>query len=254
MPIKTSVHKVTPYIITDFETGGLEMNKCGLTEIAMISIKGDTLQKINEYETLIAPHQIRIGDKWINAEYHEGAEKITGLTLDKLKAEGKEIDQVAEEVQAFLTEANIYKSKIGYKPVLVAHNAQFEVKCLQNLANGRFDLSKYFHGQEDFFGNFAPHYIDTLDLGKLLWAANTRQTAYKLGDVLDRAGIPIFDGHRAMNDVRPSSQFFEYAIKLLRVAEKSGLISSVSKDEVNEEGEQTNSRNFKFQFNYEDAD
>jgi DNA polymerase III epsilon subunit-like protein len=259
---KATVHKVTPYIIMDFETGGLLMNKCGLTEIAMISIKGDTLEKINEYETLIAPHQIqtpvdvkvdgkikyKVGD-WINAEYHQGAIDVTGLTVERLKAEGKDIEQVVEEVQAFLKEANVYKSTTGYKPVLVAHNAQFEVKCLQNLAYGRFDLSKYFHGQEDFFGNFAPHYIDTLDLAKLIWAPNTRQTAYKLGDVLDRAGIPIFDGHRAMNDVRPSTQFFEYVIRLLRIAEKSGLLTSVSSSETNEAGEQvnTNDRIFKFQ-------
>lgn len=250
MAAKATVHKVTPYIIIDFETGGLEMDKCGLTEIGMISIKGDTLEKINEYETLIAPHQIMRNGVWVNAEYHEGAQKVTGLYRDKLISEGKDMDQVAEEVQAFFIEANIYKSRTGYKPVIIAHNAQFEVKCLQNMAAGRFDLSKYLHGSEDFFGNFAPHYIDTLDLAKLIWAPNTRQTAYKLADVMDRAGIPLYDGHRAMNDVRPSTQFFEYVLRLLRVAEKSGMLTAINRSETNEEGEQINQhdRTFKFQF------
>lgn len=249
-----SAHKFTSYCIVDFETGGLEMDKCGLTEIAIQSIKGDTLEKINEYESLIAPHQIlNSRGEWMNARYDEGAFKVTGLSVEKLKAEGKDIDEVAKEVEQCLIEANTFKSKTGWKPVLVAQNAQFEVKCFQQLAHGRFDLSKYFHGQEDFFGNFAPHYIDTIDLAKMLWAQNTRMTAYKLGDILDRAGIPIFDAHRAMNDVRPSTQFIEWVIRMLRVADKSGLLSTIGKTETNEEGEQINNndRTFKFQFNYD---
>jgi DNA polymerase III epsilon subunit-like protein len=253
MALKTTAHKVTPYVVMDFETGGLEMDKCGLTEIAMMSFKGDTLEKIGEYETLIAPHQIMNSKKeWVNARYDEGAFKVTGLSIVKLKQDGKEIEEVVKEVQQFLTEANIYNSKTGYKPVLIAHNAQFEVKCLQNLAYGRFDLSKYFHGQEDFFGNFAPHYIDTLDLAKQLWAPNTRMTSYELGDVLDRAGIPIFDAHRAMNDVRPSAQFFEWIVKMLRAADRGGILNTMIKD-VDENGvETTTDRTFKFQFPKDD--
>lgn len=241
----STVHKVTPYIICDFETGGLEMSKCGLTEIAMIAVKGDTLEKIAEYETLIAPHKVFQKDvQWVDAVYTEGATNTTGLTQQKLRAEGKDIDEVSKEVQEFLTLANVHKSKTGYKPVMIAHNAQFEVKCWQNLAAGRFDLSKYFHGQEDFYGNFAPHYIDTLDLAKMLWAANERQTSYKLGDVLERAGIPIYDAHRAMNDVKPSSEFFEWVVKLLRAAELGGVLHQAKSEGENAIGNRT----FKFQF------
>ena len=252
MAMKVTAHKVTPYIIMDFETGGLDMSVCGLTEVAMISVKGDTLEKINEYESIIQPHQVLKNGKWVDAQYTEGAEKVTGLSQAKLKLLGDPMEEVAKAVVEKLEEANVYKSKTGYKPVLIAHNAQFEVKCLQNLAAGRFDLSKYFHGQEDFYGNFAPHYIDTLDLAKLLWAPNTRQTAYKLSDVMDRAGIPLVDAHRAMNDVKPSAQFFEYVIRLLRVAEKRGLLTAAATTHVDEEtGEEikSNDRSFKFQFN-----
>lgn len=242
---KVTKHKATPYIVIDFETGGLEMDKCALTEIAMVAFEGDSLEKIGEYETLIAPHQIYRGGNWHDAEYHEGAAKVTGLTKERCALEGKDIDEVVKEVQEFWINANVHKSKTGYKPVIVAHNAQFEDKCMQNLASGRFDLSKFFHGQTDFYGNFHLHYIDTLDLAKLLWAANSRQTAYKLGDVLDRAGIPIYDAHRAMNDVRPSTEFVQWIIKLLRAAELSGVLN-----QSKQEGEGVNSgRTFKFQFN-----
>lgn len=244
---KSNDHKFTSYVIMDFETGGLEMDKCGLTEVAAIAVRGDTLEKIGEYESLIAPHNVFRNGNWIAAEYTQGAENVTGLTKQKLISEGQHIETVVEQLLELLTKANVVNSKTGYKPVLVAHNAQFEVKCLQNLAAGRFDLSKYFHGDKDFFGNFAPHYIDTLDLAKKLWAGNIKQTAYKLGDVLERAGIPIYDGHRAMNDVRPSSQFFEWVLKMLRAADVGDVLNQAMS--VGEDGQIIKeSRGFKFQF------
>jgi DNA polymerase III alpha subunit (gram-positive type) len=255
MAYQQNKHKVTPYIICDFETGGLDMSVCGLAELAAVAIKGDTLEKIDEIEALFAPHKILNNNKWIEAQYTEGAAKVTGLTKEKLSKEGEDIDEfVKERLIPFLEKANVYNSKTGYKPVIVAHNAQYEVKCWQNMAAGRFDLSKYFHGQEDFYGNFAPHYIDTLDLAKLLWAPNTRQTAYKLGDIMERAGIPLIDGHRAMNDVRPTGQFLEWAIRLLRIAEKSGMLSTTQQTSVQlgldgkEQIVTQQDRTFKFQF------
>lgn len=238
---KAAVHKITPYIIMDFETGGVDMSKCALTEVALIAVKGDTFEKICEYETLIAPHKIMRGGKWYDAEYTDGAERVTGLTQQILKTEGKNIDEVAEEVQACLIKANVYNSKTGYKPVLVGQNPQFEVMCLQNLANGRFDLSKYFHGNTDFHGNFQPHYIDTIDLAKLTWNINPRMTNFKLETIMERAGIPIYDAHRAMNDVRPTSHYFESVAKMLRAADKGGIVIQ------DEKTGEVSSRSFKFQ-------
>jgi DNA polymerase III alpha subunit (gram-positive type) len=243
-------HKATPYIVSDFETGGLDMSKCGLTELAMQAFEGDSLKLIGSYESLIKPHKVLNNGKWIDGEYTDGAQKVTGLTVERLMDEGKDIDIVVKEVTAFLKDCNVHNSKTGWKPVMVAHNAQFEVKCFQNLAAGRFKLSDYFHGQEDFFGNFAPHYIDTLDLAKLLWAQNERQTAYKLSDVLERAGIPLVDAHRAMNDVKPSSDFFQTVINMLRSAERAGITGAAEVTETDELTGKTivkTARQFKFQ-------
>src|SRR5674476_174181 len=111
-------HKVTPYIISDFETGGLDLQVCGLTEIAMMAIEGNTMKLIGEYEALIKPHKILKDKEWIDARYDAGAQKVTGLTQERLLEEGKDMNEVAKEMEAFFVKANVYNSKTGYKPVL----------------------------------------------------------------------------------------------------------------------------------------
>lgn len=209
-------HKVSPYVVLDFETGGLDKKKSAITEIAMYAITGDTLGEIGRYETLIQPY---------GKEYHPKALEVTGLTLEKLEAEGKPFHIVCEEVTEFLKKANVYNSTTGYKPIIVAHNAMFEFGFIQHLeVEGGIPMSKLLHGQEDYYGHFAPATIDTMFLAKFLWAANVRQTKYTLDAVMERAGIPLIDAHRAMNDVLPSTDFFKWVIKMMRAAESGGVL------------------------------
>ena len=88
--------------------------------------------------------------------------------------------------------------------------------------DGGVPIDKLLHGMVDYYGNFVPSTIDTMHLAKFLWAANTRQTRYTLEAVMERAGIPLVDAHRAMNDVLPSVDFFKWIIKMLRSAEIGG--------------------------------
>lgn len=209
-------HKVSPYVILDFETGGLDKKKSAISEIAMYAITGDTLSEIGRYESLIKPY---------GKEYHPKALEVTGLTLEKLEEEGKDFGVVCEEITAFLQKANVHKSTTGHKPIIVAHNAMFEFGFLQHLeAEGKVPLSKLLHGQEDYYGHFAPATIDTMFLAKFLWAANVRQTKYTLEAVMERAGIPLIDAHRAMNDVLPSTDFFKWIIKMMRAAESGNVL------------------------------
>lgn len=223
MAMKQQDHKASPYVVIDFETGGVDKKKSAITEIAMCVITGDDLQEVDRYEALVIPY---------GKEYHPKAIEVTGLTLEKLEAEGKPFDQVCKEVTAFLEKANVHKSKTGYKPIIVAHNALFEVGFLQHLQNeGGVPIDKLLHGQEDYYGNFIPSTIDTMHLAKFLWAANVRQKQYTLEAVMERAGIPLIDAHRAMNDVLPSTDFMKWVIKMMRSAESGGtLTGDIGKD------------------------
>lgn len=203
-------HKATPYVVIDFETGGLDLKTNALTEIACIAIKGDTLEEIDRYEALIAPYGYK---------YDQRAFEVTGLSLEKLQEEGKPIKDVMDDFIAFLQKANVHKSKTGYKPMIVAHNPLFEVNCLQHLfhVTGKTALMpNLLHGSFDFHGNYQPYYQDTITLAKLIWAANKRMKNYKLGDVCGMMGLEIVDAHRAMNDVKPTLEFLSNSIQLLR--------------------------------------
>lgn len=234
---KLEEHKVSPFVVIDFETGGLDKKKHALTEIAMYAIEGDSLQEIGRYESLIQPY---------GKEYDPKALQITGLSLEKLEREGKPFKEVCKEVEDFLNTANVYQSRTGYKPIIVAHNALFEVGCLQHLQNeGGVPIDKLLHGMIDYYGNFIPSVVDTMHLAKFLWAANSRQKKYTLEAVMERAGIPLIDAHRAMNDVLPSTDFLKWVIKLLRGAESGGITTSSG----GENGENTSFRsNFHFQY------
>lgn len=235
-------HKYPSYVICDFETGGTDMKRCALTEIALLAIDGATLQEIDRYEAIIKPYKLKGKD----VEYDDAAIKVTGLSPDICERDGKDMLNVVTDVHDFLTKVNLFNSKTGYKPVYVAHNAQFELKCWQQMEAMGLNISKLFAGDEDFHGNFIPHFIDTMDLAKLTWNANIRQTSYKLGEVLAKAGIPIYDAHRAMNDVKPTTEFLQMIANMLRNADRASMISNSN---VNEDGKKEKSSRLRFQFN-----
>lgn len=235
-----SKHKFSSFIITDFETGGKDPSEVAITEIAMIGIRSDTLEEIGRYQALIAPYpQIICAKTKKSYRYEEEAAKITGIDSNLLETEGKDIKVVSKEMIEFYNLCNIHKSKTGWKPIIVAHNAMYELRCLQHMYVVT-DMQKQYaaalHGDFDFFGNFLPHYIDTIDVAKELWAHNQRMTSFALGPVAERAGIEQADAHRAMNDVIPTTQFLTDTIKAMR---SSG-------GAINSEGGKSYRDNFKF--------
>lgn len=208
-------HKATPYLITDFETGGFDMKKEAITEIGMLAVKGDTLEEIGRYSALIKPY---------GKEYADEAVAKTGLSPAFLEKNGKPIDVVLLEATEFIVSTNIYNSKTNFKPIIVGHNPAFEVRCFQALAEeakrlklpGMMELKKLFHGDEDYYGNYQPAVIDTISLAKMLFAANKRIFDYKLTTVAERMSVNIPDAHRAMSDVIPTWEILKQIITGLR--------------------------------------
>lgn len=207
---KVSEHKSAPLIITDFETSGLDMATHAITEIAILAIRSDNGEEIGRYESFITPYE---------AKYDKKAEEVTGITKALLTKQGKPLDVVAKEVIEFLKKINIFNSTGQHKPIMVAHNAPFEVQCYQHLfckTGNQKEFDKCFQGMTDFHGNFHPAYIDTLQFSRLTHANNPRVLSYSLETTCERAGIELPDGHRAMNDVIPTKEYVKQTIKQLR--------------------------------------
>ena len=63
------------------------------------------------------------------------------------------------------------------------------------------EFEKTFAGTKDYYGNFQPHYIDTILIGRLAFAADKEITSYKLEIVASQLGVDLDDAHDAAADV-----------------------------------------------------
>lgn len=218
------------FIVFDFETGGLNNNKSAITEIALIAIDGGTGEKIAEYSSLITPYSKEV-------EYNEKALEVTGISMEMLEEEGKDIRIVATEVLETFNRANNRRERsAGLKPILVGHNVQFDLGFLHHLIHRGLggtveqtqkSLEQVLHGTRDYYGHFQPTYLDTWALCKS-WLQDERELPnYKLSTVVEKLGIDINNAHRAMNDVISTTE----VLRVWLTAMRNGLNSDGLKRE-----------------------
>lgn len=214
------------FIVFDFETGGLSCQKSAVTEIAIIAIDGGTGEKIVEYSSLVSPYS--------DVDYNEKALSVTGITMDMLEEDGKDISVVAQEVLDVFKKANNRQEKsAGLKPILVGHNVQFDIGFLVHLISRGLGQSKeatqksleqVLHGTRDFYDNFQPTYLDTWALCKS-WFQDEKELAnYKLATVVEKLGIDINNAHRAMNDVISTTEVLRVWLNSMRNGVNSNAI------------------------------
>ena len=215
--------KISSYIILDFETGGLNSKaieksckEFAITELAMLSIKGDTLEEITRAEILFKPYDD-------NLIYSVEAERVTGITKDLLMKEGLEWNECKKEVERALSDSMLYSHY--HKSYLVAHNNGFDRNFFMEMCNRmKIDLKKYVRGDVDVYGNFQPHFIDTLDIGRMAFGDNEMIPDFKLGTIVEFFGQQQADGHRAMADVIPTKDVLVESIKRLRREEGAEMV------------------------------
>jgi DNA polymerase III epsilon subunit-like protein len=203
----------------DFETGGLDCKKNACTQIALQAVRLDTWELIDRYTKYIAPYyrqdtggvrkvlrtrremeQERDG---IPMEYEPAALNYSGITMDMLVNRGVDMREAAKDIIAFATRNTLTKSA-QCKPVLIGQNIPFDIGFLQQLMNYAGlvkEFEKAFAGNQDFYGNFQPHYIDTIDLAKLTFAGDSAVTSYKLELIAGQLGLELEDAHDADADV-----------------------------------------------------
>lgn len=224
---KSTGKKTHPFIVNDFETGGLDPRKNAVTEFAMVGIHGDTLQEVCRFNEYL---QYNYNPALV---YDQKALDITGINIEDLKAYGLPIKEFGEKLVECLAAVMAVTDRY-YKPILVGHNITFDIGFMQAVAKEcKIDLSKYLDGMTDFYGNFQPSYIDTRRLANMKFQGMEDNPIenYKLGTVLDRLGVELHDAHRAINDVLGTKEGFTAFINDLRSngGVLDGLVSGINK-------------------------
>lgn len=215
--------KCSSYIVLDFETGGLDATIAAITECAAIGFAGDSFIETGRVNRLVTPY-----DK----DYNPKALEVTGITLSLLEDEGVDIKQVATEFVELMKNTYLYPKVKNAKSILIAHNALFDISFLRQLLGfvGSPDelMSKYLDGAVDpHTKHFLPRYIDSMNLGKQAFGQDAEKLKdWKLGTIIENAGVELIDAHRAMNDVEATKDVFVELTNRMRNNSSQG--SSVS--------------------------
>jgi DNA polymerase III subunit alpha, Gram-positive type len=180
------------YVVFDLETTGLNPWKEGLLEIGAVKIQNGVV--LDEFSSLINPGR----------EIPPEIQKLTGITPEMVK------DQPSprEVLQSFL-------DFLGEAPVLVAHNAQFDVNFLK--AQSQLLLER----------KVEPVYLDTLGLSRSVWP---EFKSHRLNTVAKELGIQLLQHHRAVDDAKCAAEILLKAFvkvkerKFTRIAEINSLI------------------------------
>lgn len=203
----------------DFETGGLDCRECACTQIALQAVRFDTWRIMERYEAYVTPYRRQETglpkrkvlhtrrEQALEADapmrYEQAALDYSAITMELLRSQGANIRKIAEEVIAFAGRNTLSGGK-QCKPVLIGQNIAFDIGFLQQMMNYAglvAEFEKTFAGAKDYYGNFQPHYIDTLHLGRLAFAAEADVSSYKLELIASRLGVELDDAHDAAADV-----------------------------------------------------
>lgn len=236
---------VTPKIYTglvlDFETGGLDATRCACTQVAVQAVRFDTWETIDRYASYIYPYSRQqigttrrkvlhtraqiTGQTEPLMDYEQVALDYSGISLEQLYAVGAPLEQVAADILRVAAAATLSKGP-QCKPILIGQNIPFDIAFLQQMmayaAQGK-EFEKVVAGTKDFYGNFQPHYIDTLDLARMALAHDPQVTSYKLELVCERLGIELDDAHDAEADVTATVQVARVCSARLRNAAEGGI-------------------------------
>ena len=220
----------------DFETGGLDPVRCACTQIALEAIRLDTLEVFDRYAAYIAQYckqelgaarrkvlrsKHELAQPTERMDYEPRALEYSGITMERLEAQGVDLKEVAGAVLRFAERATLSKGT-QCKPVIIGQNITFDIGFLTQLmsyAGLTKEYEKTFAGKTDFYGNFQPLYLDTILLARLALAADTGVTSYKLELVAERLGIELDDAHDAGADVAATLEIVRVCAARMRNSE-----------------------------------
>lgn len=165
-------------------------------------------------------------------KYEQVALDYSAITMETLRNQGMDIRKLAGEVISF-ARRNTFSKGYQCKPLLIGQNIPFDIGFLQQMMNYAglvAEFEKTFAGTKDYYGNFQPHYIDTLHVGRLAFAADAEVTSYKLELMAARLGVDLDDAHDAAADVTATLDVLGVCTSRLRNA-GGGTAAMVQKKE-----------------------
>lgn len=233
--------KIYTGVILDFETGGLDPKKNGITQVGMQAIRLDTFEIFAEEKMYIIPYQkvevgpkkktIRKKKKDVEEEEEESplmeydwgmSEKKIGISEDMCYQQGVPLEQAVATMIEFFKKAKLTNAK-NTLPILIGQNICFDIGYLQQIfAFTKNKLKGLLAGSEGFYDwNIA--YMDSLQLARLMFADDKKVTSYQLELVADRLGIELFDAHDALSDVEATGDVIRNLALRMRKADESEI-------------------------------
>lgn len=232
-------------IVFDFETGGLDPQKCAATQISLHAVRIDTLEVMDSlnlyvlpytYKSLEKPDRKVLKTKYEIQDEKEGcgemmkydntAMEISGITMDLLNAKGVELQEVCERIIDFI-KRNTFDVVLNNKPFLVGQNPLFDIAFMQQIMTytGLYkQFCKTLRCKTDYWGNEQPYYIDTIILAQLALSQNKSINSWKLELSAERLGIDLDDAHDADADVTATEEIMRVLAARMRNAD--GITSS----------------------------
>lgn len=192
------------FIVLDVETGHFDPRTALLTQIGFIVIDGFTMQEKYKYNTYIYPYD----------EQHyisKDAANLTGITIEKLKKEGKPLKVVLDEI------SNIWKGfKVSYYlPVLVGHNISFDQMFLEYVFDYIYGKGTGKNGVCKMYDFVLKSSIDTMVLARQKFI-NDEVPNFKLETIGEYLGIQNASAHDAFADVEQTADIFRYFMNCMR--------------------------------------
>ena len=231
---KEKTHIITAFVM-DFETGGLDCQKCAATQISVHAVRLDTFEVMAVFNKYIYPYQARpdIGKpkkKVLRSKYEDDEEMETlayepkaleysAITMDMLYTQGEELETVCNELMEFFKQYTLTSSK-KYKPIFVGQNILFDLGFLQQIMSYCDlwnEVAKIFRGSEDFFGNFQPYYVDTIIFAQLAFCHKAGVPSWSLSNLCEMLGVELDDAHDADADVTATKE----VLRLLTVRSRN---------------------------------
>ncbi len=173
-------------VVFDIETTGLSVQNCKITEIGAVKIKGGRV--LDRFNTFVDPE----------CPIPEEIVKLTGITDEMVK----DAPKYPEALKAFFD--FIGEGNGTYKPLLIAHNANFDIGFIRHFAKAAGIP-------------FENPYLDTVALSRHI---NPELKKHTLDSIADAYKLGEFNHHRACDDAEMLAMIY---FKMIEIMEKSDL-------------------------------
>lgn len=224
----------------DFETGSLECQTGGITQIAIHATRLDTFERLGSYVRYVYPYNRKQIDgvnkkrktlkskydvgETVSMDYKEDALAYSAITMEMLETMGEDINDVARGAIDFIRD-NTPKTPRNMKPFLLGQNIEFDKGYFMQMLEytGLVDEAKrLLRGHVDFYGHWQPDVLDTITLGQLALCHLPNIDSYKLEIMAERLGIELDDAHDADADVAATTNVA--AVLTQRMRSEGGTI------------------------------